>query len=86
MRKERREDNNDCDADKRTTAAAAAVAHSSSSSYDIDNSPVEREAEAVFPMHILHKRASSPVPHLSSCSLLQEATSCRARVSARPYL
>lgn len=55
VRKERREDN-DCDAnaDKRTAAAAAAAAaHPSSSSYDIDNSLVEREAEAVFPMHIL---------------------------------
>lgn len=57
MRKERREDNNDCDADadKRTrtatAAAAAAAAHPSSSNYDIDNSSLEREAEAVFPMH-----------------------------------
>lgn len=50
MRKERREDNNDCDANKRT---ATAVAHPSSSSYDIDNSLVERETEAVFPMRIL---------------------------------
>lgn len=56
VRKKRREDNNDydADADKRTAA------HRSSSSYDIDNSPVEREAEAVFPMHILHKRVSFP--------------------------
>lgn len=62
VRKERREDNNDCDADKRTTAA---VAHPS---YDIDNSSVEREAEAIFPMHILHKRAPRRSPSLFSFS------------------
>lgn len=91
VRKERREDNNDCDvdADKRTAAAAAAVAaHRSSSSYDIDNSPVEREAEAVFPMHILQKRVSHPALPTSPTppAPLQEAASCRAGVSARPYL
>lgn len=65
VRKERREDN-DCDAeaDKRT---AAAKAYPSSSSYDIDNSPVEREAEAVFPMHI--PRVYPPLPPPRSPSL-----------------
>lgn len=36
----------DADEDERAT-----VARSSSSSYDIDNSSVEREAGAIFPMH-----------------------------------
>lgn len=62
MRKERREDNNDCDADKRTrTASAAAAGHPSSSNYDIDNSSLEREA--VFPMH----PAQSPLLHSPFC-------------------
>lgn len=48
---EKVEDNNedadeDADEDERAT-----VARSSSSSYDIDNSSVEREAGAIFPMH-----------------------------------
>lgn len=47
-------------------AATAAVAHPSSSSYDIDNSFAEREAEAVFPMHILHKRARYSPPRFPS--------------------
>lgn len=61
VRKERREDDNDCDADAdKRTAAATAVAHPSSSSYDIDNSLVEREAEAVFSIHILRGVSLSP--------------------------
>lgn len=68
VRKKRREDNNDydADADKRTAA------HRSSSSYDIDNSPVEREAEAVFPMHILHTSGypSSLVLPSARCRIL----------------
>ena len=77
VRKEKQEDN-DFDADKRTAMAA----HSTSSSYDIDKSPVEREAEVIFPIHILHKHVH-PVLHPPLGSSLQEAASCSTRVSAR---
>jgi len=44
-----------------------ATAHPSSSSYDIDNSPVEREDEAVF---LIHKRVfpRSPSPSRFACA------------------
>lgn len=71
--------------DERTTTTAttregdgreedgAAVAHPSSPSYDIDNSHVEREAVAIFPMHPA-ARVAPPFSRLvSSCA------SCRAR-------
>lgn len=59
--------------------AVAVAAHRSSSSYDIDNSPVEREAEAVFPMHILHKHVSLSSPRSPSPLFF----SARGRVLSR---